>query len=134
MLIILINFSNQSLYSTLHLHIYPIICLYPIQTLTSINTILEKADKKYKQLVNHKNELDLLLRCVSNEGGVSVSSTSLSAAAAVAAGSTGVNKSIQVSIAIVLNDFSDFCQEFLTMYILAKNEFLGSQKQALDLI
>jgi len=68
--------------------------------LTSINTILEKADKKYKQLVNHKNELDLLLRCVSNEGGVSVSSSSLSAAAAAAAGSTGVNKSIQVSINI----------------------------------
>ena len=66
-----------------------------LQTMASINTILEKADKKYKQLVNHKNELDLLLRCVSNEGGVSVSSSSSLSAAA---GTTGVNKSIQVGI------------------------------------
>ena len=45
--------------------------------------------------MNHKNELDLLLRCVSNVGGVSVSSSSTP-------GNTGVNKSIQVSTGVLV--------------------------------
>ena len=33
----------------------------PLQTLTSINTLLERADQVYKLLVQHHNDLDQLL-------------------------------------------------------------------------
>ena len=33
----------------------------PLQTLASINTLLERADQVYKLLVQHRNDLDQLL-------------------------------------------------------------------------
>uniref|UniRef100_A0A1X7SMH9 E3 ubiquitin-protein ligase UBR4-like domain-containing protein n=2 Tax=Amphimedon queenslandica TaxID=400682 RepID=A0A1X7SMH9_AMPQE len=62
------------------------------KTLLSINQLLERADKYYKELVTHRNELDQLLISLASEPVVSQSSSD-----------SGVNRAIQLAAHLYCN-------------------------------